>query len=181
MGLFEKQIAGTVMLPPKEEQLSPRQLDRGSRNVPRTSLRLRAEDGRVWSVTFNGEMTGQASQGDYVVCGGYPRGVQGFIATRIWLRAVIDASGTLVGLDAPVLIADKRVCAIASSVFGSTSQEVASLRQFRDGVLIHTAAGRAFVAAYDWLAPWLAVRVLDRSAFLRRFARAALRSLIRYL
>ncbi len=181
MSFFEKQIAGSVVLSPKEEQLSPRQLDYGSRNVPRTSLRLRANDGLVWAVTFNGEMTGQASQGDYLVCRGYSRGARGFVATQIWLRGTLNAAGDLEGLAEPLLIADKKVCAIASSVFGTTSPEVAALRRFRDRALAPSRVGRGFIACYGWCSPWLAVQVFDRSAWLRRSTQTALRFLIRHL
>ena len=181
MSFREKQIAGTVVLAPKEEQLSPRQLDAGSRNVPRTSVRVRAEDGLIWAVTFNGEMTGQVSQGDYLVCRGYARGKRGFVATQIWLRGTLNDSGDLEGIDEPLLLADKRVCAIASSVFGTTSPEVASLRRFRDRALLPSKLGRALIACYRWISPWLAVTFLDGSALLRRCARTALRWVVRHI
>lgn len=109
MSLFETTIEGTVVLPPKEEQLSPRQLDRGGRNVPRTSIRLRAGDGQFWAITFAGEMAGQVSQGDYVICAGYTRRSQGFVATQIWLRGALDASGALQPIDPPLLVANRAV------------------------------------------------------------------------
>jgi len=109
MSLFERKIAGSVVLPPREEQLSPRQLDRGGRNVPRISFRLRADDGQFWSVSFGGEMVGQVSQGDYVICSGYTRGVQGLVATKIWLRGALDASGALQSVNPPLLLANRTV------------------------------------------------------------------------
>jgi len=181
MSLFEKQIAGAVVLPPREEQLSPRQLDQGGRNVPRTTIRLRTDEGGFFAVTFNGEMTGQISQGDYIISRGYSRGPQGFVATQIWLRGALRESGDLAGIEVPLLLADKRVCAIASSVFGPTSLEVEQLRRFRDRALAQSTLGRGFMACYYWLSPWLAVRVLDRSAWLRWLTGMLLRQLIRCL
>jgi hypothetical protein len=142
---------------------------------------VRTDEGGFWGVTFNGEMTGQLSLGDYIICRGYPRGLQGFVATQIWLRGTLTESGELGGVGNPVLLADKRVCAIASSVFGPTSPEVALLRAFRDRSLLTSRFGRAFVACYNWISPWLAVRVFDRTAWLRRCARVCLKSLIRWL
>lgn len=181
MSLFERQVAGVVILPPREEQLSPRQLDRGGRNVPRTSLRLRNDQGTILGVTFSGEMIGQVSQGDYLVCHGYSRRNHGFVATRIWLRGALDERGELYGVDEPVLIADKKVCAIASTVFGPTSTEVADLRRFRTGVLARSRIGRGLITCYGWVGPWLAVRVLDRSARLRGVVRTLLRLVLRHL
>lgn len=181
MSVFEQQIAGVVVLPPREEQLSPRQLDHGSRNVPRTTIRLRADDGGFWGVTFNGEMAGQVSLGDYIICRGYSRGLQGFVATQIWLRGALTESGELGGVGDPVLLADKRVCAVASSVFGPMSPEVALLRGFRDRTLLRSRLGRGVVACYNWLSPWLAVRVLDQSARLRKCTAVLLKCLIRCL
>lgn len=135
----------------------------------------------MWGVTFNGEMTGQASQGDYIICRGYPRGPQGFVATQIWLRGVLGESGELGGVEEPLLLADKRVCAIASSVFGPTSPEVVRLRGFRDRRLLPSTLGRGLVACYNWLSPWFAVRVLDQSARLRQFTRILLRCVLRCL
>jgi hypothetical protein len=93
----------------------------------------------------------------------------------------LDESGDLDAVGEPLLLADQKVCAIASSVFGPTSPEVELLRGFRDRELVPTRLGRGLVACYGWLSPWLAVRVLDRSPRLRRCVGTLVRSLIRRL
>jgi hypothetical protein len=69
-------------------------------------------------------------------------------------------------------------CFIATAAWGSKDQaDVATLRRFRDDVLMPSAAGRAFVAAYYAASPPLADAIRD-SAVAKAVTRAALRPLV---
>jgi hypothetical protein len=82
---------------------------RGSRNVPRTTFRLQADDGTVWTVVYTGEMNGQAAQGDFVAAYGHRRRVGVLLATEIWLAGYTGADGVFVAVQSPVRIARKQV------------------------------------------------------------------------
>lgn len=60
-------------------------------------------------------------------------------------------------------------CWIATAVYGSGSDEVAVLREFRDAVLLPSRSGRIFVAVYYLTAPGTA-KLIKRFRFLRRIA-----------
>jgi len=72
-------------------------------------------------------------------------------------------------------------CFIATAAFGSPmAAEVMSLRQFRDDVLLHRAAGRTLVAVYYRISPPIAALVA-RFPSLAAIVRAALRPVINCL
>lgn len=64
-------------------------------------------------------------------------------------------------------------CFIASAVFGPQSSEVATLRAFRDQVLLKNGAGRACTQAYYRISPPIAV-MLVRAPFAQSLARKVL-------
>jgi hypothetical protein len=106
--LTSVEIRGRVLQPPHHEFLGSRQMARGSRSLPRTSLRLEAEDGRVWTVTYTGEMDGQVTQGDSVAAFGYRRGSGNLTATEIWLVGQVGPDGQGHDVDPAVRVAKKR-------------------------------------------------------------------------
>lgn len=65
-------------------------------------------------------------------------------------------------------------CFIATSAFGHTAPEVASLCQFRDEYLVFSRSGRAFVQAYYLVSPAIAA-ALDAIPSLKPLTRAVLR------
>ena len=72
-------------------------------------------------------------------------------------------------------------CFVATAAFGSPfAAEVVSLREFRDGVLLRRAAGRAFVAGYYRVSPPIAALVA-RFPSLAIVVRATLRPVIMFL
>lgn len=174
MGLREREIEGTVLLPPREEQIQPRQLDYGSRSLPVFTFRVRQADSTVVVVTYTGEMDGQVSQGDFLVMKGLFRGPGVFRATEIWLRGRIEAMGTVVPVTPPIRLASKRVCAVATCLYGPHAEETQWLRGYRDRVLARTASGRFLVRSYNALAPAFTVLVLERSSCLRWLVRRGL-------
>jgi hypothetical protein len=58
--------------------------------------------------------------------------------------------------------AQDRRCFIASCVYGVDDDRTEQLRQFRDRVLAPVASGRALIAVYYAVSPWV-VRILERS------------------
>jgi hypothetical protein len=52
-------------------------------------------------------------------------------------------------------------CFVATAALGGDAPEVATLRRFRDEVLVRTGAGRAFIAAYERLGPHLAEAIVN--------------------
>jgi hypothetical protein len=78
--------------------------------------------------------------------------------------------------DCPFLCND--LCFIATAAFGSSMDpHVASLRRFRDDILLRTTPGRAFVAAYYRFSPPVA-DVIARDGSLRALTRGALWPLV---
>jgi hypothetical protein len=177
--LGESEIMGTVLLPPREEQLQPRVWDTGGRNVPVTSFRLRTEGGAVVHVTYSGEMDGQVSQGDVLVVRGHVRGPGQVRATEVWLRGRVDACGEVAPVEPPVRIAQKSVCVVATALYGAGSPEVTLLLYFRDTQLARFVFGRVFIRMYYYIAPFIVFRVLEPrpglTAPLRRVMSAILR------
>jgi len=69
---------------------------------------------------------------------------------------------------------DVRGCFIATAAFGtSQAPEIATLRRFRDEVLLRSFPGQWFVSAYQAVSPGLAA-IVSRSDLLRRTVRAVL-------
>ncbi len=180
MSFREEEIAGRVALPPHESQLQPRTHDVGGRNLPMVTLRLEADDGAVYNVTYMGEMDGQVSQGDLLVLRGFSRGPGVFRATEVWLRGRMDSQGNLAGVDPPARLAKKAVCVVASSLFGPESHEVTILTAFRDHALSRSAVGRGGVRLYYYVSPWIVVKVLERSPLLRRMLQGAIHMGLRW-
>lgn len=73
----------------------------------------------------------------------------------------------------------KKGCYIATAVYGSyDTPEVWMLRRFRDQRLAHIALGRAFIAVYYRISPWLLRH--DRG-LIRRLASGPIAALVRHL
>lgn len=174
MSFLEREISGRVLLPPREEQLQPREITYGSRNVPQTKFRLQNEDGRVWSVVYTGEMDGQLSQGDFIVLRGFERGPGVFRPTQIWLRGRLNNVAQLVAVDPPVRLASKSVCAIATCLYGRHSRELRVLVAFTRRQLLPTRSGRLVVAAYQCVGPWFTTMILRDSPRLQRLMKQLL-------
>jgi hypothetical protein len=96
------------MLPPHSEFLSSRQLARGSRSLPRTTLRVQDAGGEIAVVSFTGEMDGPVSQGDEVVVYGYLRSPRVLTASEIWLVGYVSPDGSPTLVEPPLRIAKKR-------------------------------------------------------------------------
>ncbi|MHB8742067.1 MAG: PspC domain-containing protein [Sulfuricaulis sp.] len=62
--------------------------------------------------------------------------------------------------------AQDRRCFVASCVYGPDDARTDQLREYRDRVLAPVASGRALIAVYYAISPWL-VRVLERSPWLK--------------
>jgi hypothetical protein len=72
----------------------------------------------------------------------------------------------------------KEHCFIATATFGSEmSEEVVSLKQYRDKVLLHKAGGRAFVKFYYLISPPIA-KAISNKPKLRVFVRFLLKPII---
>ena len=167
MGIREQEIDGVVLLPPREEQIQPRQLDYGSRSLPSFTFRIERPDGSIVTANYIGELDGQITQGDYLVMRGFFRGPNVFRCTRIWLRGRVDSSGNTVPVDPPVRIADKTVCAVATCIYGSHSPETHFLRVYRDETLFHKRYGELALKYYYKLSPWFTIMVLEEHSFIR--------------
>lgn len=69
-------------------------------------------------------------------------------------------------------------CFVATAAYGDPNhQDVVFLRQYRDEVLASHAFGRAFIAAYWKLGPFLAIPVM-RISLLRKFSRKLIASIV---
>jgi len=157
-----------VLLPPREKQIQPRQLDYGSRSLPVFTFRVERPDTTLVIVTYSGEMDGQVSQGDFLVMKGFFRGPGVFRATEVWLRGRVDSAGTIAPVTPPLRLASKRVCAVATCLYGPRADEMAWLREYRDRILSSYVAGRAFIRWYYAVAPAFTIFVLERSPRLQR-------------
>ncbi len=70
-------------------------------------------------------------------------------------------------------------CFVATVVYGSKQcEEVSVLQQFRDTVLLKSAAGRLFVRCYYWLAPPVALWLQDKPS-MKRLAKSLLNLAVR--
>jgi hypothetical protein len=68
-------------------------------------------------------------------------------------------------------------CYIATAVFGASAPETERLREWRDEVLMPTAAGRCLVACYYWLSPKLLILARPNS-IMERGVRTLLRGFV---
>lgn len=90
------------------------------------------------------------------------------------MSSPVSCSATFNALQPPSPPPPGGGCFIATAAWGSPmATEVASLRRFRDRVLMHSAAGRAFVRAYYAWSPPLATFIGERES-LRSATRVAL-------
>lgn len=105
----QHEVRGMVAHAPHHEFLSSRQMTRGSRNVPRTTFRVHASDGTMWTILYTGEMDGQAAQGDEIAAYGYRRQAGVLLATEIWVSGYSGLDGDMVRMPSPIRIARKQV------------------------------------------------------------------------
>ncbi len=137
------QLTGTIDYLERQPMTSS-----GIGGQPREVLlfRLKTSDGKIVNCRFDGTRSGPLDLGDDVQVSGWSFG------GSIEVSSIIDRSS-----NTTIARSGFGFCFIATVAYGHPeAPEVEQLRAFRDEVLRRYVAGRAFIAVYARVGPWLA-------------------------
>lgn len=143
-----------------------------------------ARDSSFNPITYSADLDASATSHDV------PAGLLQFFRVYSWRVRATNSAGTTTASNAPFQFTivsppgsfpdpNPGDCFVATAAYGSPMEpEVETLRAFRDRVLLPTAPGRAFVAAYYRCSPPLAAAIAERPAW-RKITRALLWPVVR--